>query len=74
VVSFHRKIRDIQRDDPSANQHALSWGACFCPACMAGFRDYLKVNATPDQSKFGSRELRFLGSTDHMANSQPGCF
>gem|GEM_PF-1634042 len=42
-------VLDIQRDDPAANQHAVKWGACFCPACMSGFRDYLQENATSEQ-------------------------
>ncbi|MBU0611432.1 MAG: chitobiase/beta-hexosaminidase C-terminal domain-containing protein [Armatimonadetes bacterium] len=40
-------VRDIQRDDPTMNLNAVNWGACFCPYCLAGFRDYLQQHAAP---------------------------
>ncbi|OGV74756.1 MAG: hypothetical protein A3K19_13295 [Lentisphaerae bacterium RIFOXYB12_FULL_65_16] len=40
----------MQFDDWSMTFHASQWGgACFCTDCMAGFRDDLKVHATPAQ-------------------------
>jgi len=50
-------LRDINRDDPKANEHAVRWGACFCPHCMKGFREYLRANCTGE-------ELRKLGVED----------
>jgi hypothetical protein len=47
-------LRDMQRDDPKANEAAVDWGGCFCPYCMEGFRKYLKKNCS-------SAELRTLG-------------
>ena len=47
-------VRDIQRDDPAANEIATTWGACFCPYCMEGFRGWLKKNIS-------SEKLRALG-------------
>jgi hypothetical protein len=47
-------LRDLQRDYPEDNHAALGWGGCFCPHCMAGFRDYLRTNCPP-------AELRALG-------------
>lgn len=49
-------IRDIQRDDPAANEAALRWGACFCPACVDGFRDYLK------KQNLSAEKLKELGT------------
>lgn len=42
-------VRDIQRDDPAANENGVKWGACFCPACMTEFREDLKKNAKPEE-------------------------
>jgi hypothetical protein len=36
----------LQMDDPPMNVAAVRWGGCFCPHCMAGFRKYLKSQAT----------------------------
>jgi len=38
----------LQMDDPPMNVAALRWGGCFCPHCMAGFREFLKKHATGD--------------------------
>ncbi len=35
----------LQMDDPPMNVAAVRWGGCFCPRCMAGFRQYLKGQA-----------------------------
>jgi hypothetical protein len=31
----------LQMDDPRMNLAAVSWGACFCPHCIEGFRAFL---------------------------------
>ena len=42
-------VRDIQRDDPSMNLNATNWGGCFCPYCLAGFREHLQQRGDREQ-------------------------
>lgn len=50
-------VADIQRDDPADNFASVNWGACFCPYCVAGFRDTLRATGDP-------AELQAAGVTD----------
>lgn len=55
-LAYAKKCLDIgadclQMDDPPCNFAAVAWGGCFCEDCMAGFRDFLKANATAQTLK-----------------------
>lgn len=63
----------FQMDDPVLNLGAMQWGACFCPYCMAGFRDYLADHSTPEQrASWGIVDLAdFDYATDLRAQGAP---
>lgn len=42
-------VADLQRDDPTMNYNATNWGGCFCPYCVAGFREYLRQHGDKAQ-------------------------
>ncbi len=57
-------------DDYTGTAGCVTWlGGCFCPHCMAGFRDYLAHQDSPETKK----TLADLGVTD-MANFDYGQF
>jgi hypothetical protein len=43
-------IDSIHMDDPGSNVATITWGGCFCPYCIDGFRNYLK-KYLPETSK-----------------------
>lgn len=42
-------IDGLHVDDPDMNDHASSWGGCFCKYCMAKFPEYLARHLTKEQ-------------------------
>lgn len=38
----------LQMDDARMNLAAVSWGACFCPHCVQGFRTFLKERVSQE--------------------------
>lgn len=55
---YNLGLRDIHRDDPKTNEHAVQWGACFCPHCMEAFRKYLRANLTDEElQKIGVKDI-----------------
>jgi hypothetical protein len=57
----------LQMDDPPMNVAAVKWGGCFCPHCMAGFRQYVKSQAaTADLAKWGIPPLDQFDYRDHL--------
>ena len=48
----------FQVDDPGLNVAAIAWGGCYCPHCVAGFREFLKTNTTADErAKLGITDI-----------------
>jgi hypothetical protein len=57
----------LQMDDPPMNVAAVRWGGCFCPHCMAGFRQYLKSQAaTADLAKWEIDSLDRFDYRDYL--------
>lgn len=57
----------LQTDDPKMNAAAVSWGACFCPHCMAGLRQYLKAHASAaDLTGWGIKDLDRFSYRDYL--------
>lgn len=71
-VAYARKALDagtdgLQMDDPPMNRAAVSWGGCFCPHCMDGFRRYLETRAGEgDLSTWGIGDLRRFDYRDYL--------
>jgi len=60
----------LQVDDPAMNGHAVSWGACFCAHCVAGFRTWLVQNTkAADRETLGIKEP---GVFDYRATVRGG--
>ncbi len=61
----------MQRDEPSGNASAVAWGGCFCQHCMAGFREYLADNTTPEQQRqMGIQDARPFDYAQYLREQQ----
>lgn len=51
-------VDTIHMDDPGLNEAGVKWGACFCPYCVRGYRQFLKESDLP------ASVIKLLGDLD----------
>ncbi len=51
-------VTEFHYDDWGGNAQSMTWGACFCEYCQAGFKQYLMNNYKPEElTKMGIADI-----------------